>query len=65
MNKRAVTKAQMRRTVEALEAMGKTIADVILLPDGSWQLRLTNGHTFAPSNDDNKASDDWDKALGL
>lgn len=41
MNKPAVSKAQLRRAVETLEGMGKTVEEVVLRPDGTWQVRLT------------------------
>lgn len=43
MNKPAVSKAQLKRAIEALEAMGKTVADIDLRPDGTFRLRLTPG----------------------
>jgi hypothetical protein len=64
MKRPSVTKAQMTRALAVLEAAGKTVADVILLPDGSWRLRLTDGGgSILPSPD--QAEAEWDKALGL
>jgi hypothetical protein len=51
MNKRAVTKAQMRRAVDELEARGKTIAGIRLNPDGSADVLLT-GAANAPQPSD-------------
>lgn len=64
MSRRAVTCAQIKRTVKAFEAMGKTVAGAVLRPDGSWEVRLTDG-TGATLPSPEQAEADWDRALGL
>jgi hypothetical protein len=56
LNKPAVSKAQMRRTIETLEAMGKSVQEVELRPDGTWRLRLTpaEGGAQPSSNPDDE-----------
>ena len=63
MSRRAVTTAQIKRTVKAFEAMGKTVAGAVLRPDGSWEVRLTDG-TDTPLPSPAQADDAWEKAMG-
>jgi hypothetical protein len=63
-NRKAVTKAVLNRVIDALEARGKVVGDVLLNPDGSLSLGLTTGERVPlPAKD--QADTDWDKALGL
>lgn len=63
-NRKAVTKAVLNRVLDALEARGKIVGDVLVRPDGSLSLGLTSGERVAlPAND--QADTNWDKALGL
>jgi hypothetical protein len=63
VSRRAVTKAQIGRILDALEARGKTVAAVIPHPDGSCELRLTDGGgATVPSPE--QADDAWQRAMG-
>jgi hypothetical protein len=64
VSRRAVTGAQIKRTVKAFEAMGKTVAGAVLRPDGSWEVVLTDSaNASLPSAV--QAEAEWDKAQGL
>lgn len=64
MNKRTATKAQIRRAVETVEAMGKTVAGVRVLPDGSAEVLIGDPArgTAPPANEDVWA--EFDRAHG-
>lgn len=59
MNKRAVTKAQLRRAIETVEAMGKTVCGVRVGPDGSAEVLIGEPHGGTPvaaDADDDRAA---------
>lgn len=53
MNKPVVTKTVLTRTVQALEAAGKTVGAVEIRPDGSVRV-LLDGADLAPEDTDER-----------
>ncbi|MDF2435207.1 MAG: hypothetical protein JWP44_4838 [Mucilaginibacter sp.] len=51
MNKPAVSKAQIRRRIEALEAMGKTVTSLAPHPDGAVTVLLEGQGSTEPPVD--------------
>lgn len=65
MNKPAVTKAQLKRAVEAVEALGKTVAGLRINPDGSADVLLTgSGAAPLPSDPLDDELEQWAQARG-
>lgn len=62
MTRRAVTSAQIQRTVKAMEAMGKTVVGGVIHPDGSWEFRLTDA-SGATLPSPNQADAAWQGAM--
>lgn len=64
MNKKTATKAQIRRVVETLEAMGKTVTGIAARPDGSVHVLLTEAHAPAPDPDSGDPWEAYDRSHG-